>query len=67
MTKPVYDVIEEVKGEFKYYLCVLRMPECCKDKLRKVNPQNAYMKKRCAENHVALRAIIKLREKGYFN
>ena len=65
--KPVYEVFEENKGDVKYYFCVLRMPETCKDKLRKVKPQNAYMKKRCAENHVALLAIIKLRQKGYFN
>lgn len=43
------------------------MPECCKDKLRKVNPVNAYLKKRDAENHVALLAVIKLRKRGYFD
>ena len=61
LTKPIYEIFEENKGDIKYYFCVLKMPECCKDKLKKVNPKNAYMKKRCAENHVALKAIIKLR------
>ena len=40
------------------------MPECCKDRLRKVNPIHAFVKKRDAENHVALLAIKKLRAKG---
>jgi hypothetical protein len=40
------------------------MPECCKDRLRKVNPVHAFVKKRDAENHVALLAIKKLRAKG---
>lgn len=65
--KPVYEVFEENKGDIKYYFCVLKMPECTRDKLKKVNPKSAYMKKRCAENHVALLAIVKLRQKGYFN
>ncbi len=40
------------------------MPECCKDVLKKVNPRDAFVKKRDAENHVALTAVKKLRERN---
>jgi hypothetical protein len=43
------------------------MPETCKNILRKVNPKSAFVKKKDAENHVALLAIKKLREKGHLD
>jgi hypothetical protein len=43
------------------------MPETCKTILRKVNPKSAFVKKKDAENHVALLAIKKLREKGHLD
>jgi len=43
------------------------MPETCKTILRKVNPKSAFVKKKDAENHVALLAIKKLRDKGYLD
>jgi Dicer dimerisation domain len=46
---------------------VLYMPETCKNILRKVNPKSAFVKKKDAENHVALLAIKKLREKGHLD
>jgi hypothetical protein len=42
------------------------MPKTCHAKgITKVNPKNAYAKKRDAENHVALLAIKKLYDKGF--
>lgn len=58
---------ESQKGGVKYFVCVLYMPESCKDMLRKVNPENAFIKKKDAENHVALLAIKKLRIKGFID
>lgn len=44
------------------------MPETCRDKgITKINPKNAYPKKKDAENHVALLAVRRLIEKGYFD
>ena len=65
--KPNYLVKETNKDGLKYYYCVLYFPLSCKDIIRKVNPQSVFVKKRDAENHVALLAIKKLKEKGFFD
>ena len=51
----------------KYFFCQLYMPQTCMHILKKVRPEKAFVKKREAENHVALIALAKLREKGYLN
>ncbi len=43
------------------------MPETCINILRKVNPRSAFVKKKDAENYVALLDIKKLREKGHLD
>ena len=58
---------ETNKEGVKYYYCVLYFPNSCKDVIKKVNPQSVFVKKRDAENHVALLAIRKLKEKGLFD
>ena len=58
---------EASKDGVKFFYTVLYMPETCKHILRKVNPKTAFIKKKDAENHVALLAIIKLRNKGYLD
>lgn len=45
---------------------MLYLPETCHSKgIKRINPKNAYAKKRDAENHVALLCIRKLHEKGF--
>lgn len=58
---------EASKDGVKFFYTVLYMPEICKHILRKVNPKTAFIKKKDAENHVALLAIIKLRQKGFLD
>ena len=43
------------------------MPQICAHIFRKVNPTHAFVKKKDAENHVALLAIRKLRERGHLD
>lgn len=43
------------------------MPMTCVHIFRKINPILAYVKKKDAENHVALLAIRKLRAGGHFD
>jgi hypothetical protein len=65
--KPNYISEEQARDGVKFYYSVLYMPETCKNILRKVNPRSAFVKKKDAENHVALLAIKKLREKGHLD
>jgi len=65
--KPNYVSEEHARDGVKFYYSVLYMPETCKSILRKVNPKSAFVKKKDAENHVALLAIRKLREKGHLD
>jgi hypothetical protein len=65
--KPNYVCLEASKDQVKFYYAVLYMPQTCVHIFRKVNPKVAYMKKKDAENHVALLAIRKLRQKGHLD
>ena len=65
--KPNYVCIETSKEGVKFYYAVLYMPMTCVNYLRKVNPKQAYIKKKDAENHVALLAIKKLRDRGHLD
>ena len=65
--KPNYLVKETNQEGVKYYYCILYFPNSCKDVIKKVNPLSVFVKKKDAENHVALLAIKKLKEKGYFD
>ena len=65
--KPNYLSEEHARDGVKFFFSVLYMPETCKTILRKVNPKSAFVKKKDAENHVALLAIKKLRDKGYLD
>ena len=65
--KPNYEVKEKGMNGTKYFFCQLYMPKTCTHILKKVRPEKAFVKKREAENHVALIALTKLREKGYLN
>lgn len=65
--KPNYISDELAKDGVKFYYSVLYMPETCKHILRKVNPKNAFVKKKDAENHVALIAIRKLRQLNHLD
>jgi len=65
--KPNYICIETSKDNVKFYYAVLYMPMTCVHMLRKVNPKNAFIKKKDAENHVALLAIKKLKDRGYID
>ena len=65
--KPNYLVQETNQEGVKYYYCILYFPNSCKDVIKKINPKSVFIKKKDAENHVALLAIKKLKEKGYFD
>jgi uncharacterized protein YuzB (UPF0349 family) len=65
--KPNYVCAESCKEGLKFYYAILYMPMTCVHILRKVNPKSAYVKKKDAENHVALLAIRKLRQRGYLD
>lgn len=65
--KPNYINEEHARDGVKFFFSVLYMPETCKSILRKVNPKSAFVKKKDAENHVALLAIKKLRDKGHLD
>jgi len=67
--RPNYVIKESTpQNQQKYFFCVLYFPLTCKDKgITKVNPKNAYPKKKDAENHVALLAVRRLIEKGFFD
>jgi len=58
---------ESNKNGVKYFFCVLYMPTICHTIIKKVNPKCAFIKKKDAENHVALLAIYKLRKRGFIN
>lgn len=59
--KPNYICVESCREGLKFYYATLYMPMTCLHIFRKVNPRAAYVKKKDAENHVALLAIRKLR------
>ena len=64
--KPNYVVKECAKEGVKFFYCVLYFPKRVKDIiLRKQNPETACVKKRDAENHVALQAVKRLQTKGF--
>ena len=65
--KPNYVSEEHARDGVKFFFTILYMPETCKDIVRKVNPKSAFVKKKDSENHVALLAIKKLRDKGYLD
>jgi hypothetical protein len=65
--KPNYISFESCKEGVKFYYATLYMPMTCVHIFRKVNPQNAYVKKKDAENHVALLAVRKLRQRGHLD
>ena len=65
--KPNYKCVEGQKEGVKFFFAQLYMPQTCMDILRKVNPKYAYIKKKDAENSVALLAVRKLRERGYLD
>lgn len=59
--KPNYVVKEVSKEGETYFVCQLYFPKGVKDIiLRKQNPEKACVKKRDAENHVALQAVKRL-------
>lgn len=58
---------ESLKEGVKFYYAELYMPLTCIHIFRKVNPKNAYVKKKDAENHVALLAINKLKSRGHLD
>jgi len=67
--RPNYVISESMpNNQQKYFYCVLYFPLTCTDKgITKVNPNNAYPKKKDAENHVALLAFKRLIDKGFFD
>lgn len=65
--KPNYVTQMGMKEGSKFFYCALYFPRVCKDILRKQNPETAFIKKRDAENHVALLALKRLHLKGYLN
>ena len=56
-----------MKEGSKFFYCTLYFPRRCKDILRKVNPKTAFIKKKDAENHVALLALKRLHKKNILN
>lgn len=65
--KPNYVCFESSRNQIKYFYAILYMPLSCVHVFRKVNPKEAFFKKKDAENHVALLAIRKLRQRGYLD
>lgn len=64
--KPNYVARESCIEGVKFFFCILYFPRRCKDiVLRKQNPERAFVKKRDAENHVALLAVKRLQQKGF--
>lgn len=61
--KPNYVTHMGMKEGSKFFYCTLYFPRRCKDLLRKQNPETAFIKKRDAENHVALLALKRLHKK----
>ena len=61
--KPNYKVKEQSKNGTKYFLCLLYMPNTCSKFLKRIKPEKAFVKKKDAENHVALLALKKLHDK----
>lgn len=66
-TKPNYVCVEAQKDQSKFHFAVFYMPQICMNIFRKVNPKLAFVKKKDAENHVALLAIKKLRQRGHLD
>lgn len=62
--KPNYKVKEQIKNGTKYFLCLLYMPDTCRKFLKRIKPEKAFVKKKDAENHVALLALKKLHERN---
>jgi len=59
-------VREGSKDGVKLFYCILYFPRQTHSFLiRKINPEQAHLNKRSAENHVALRAVKKLHKDGF--
>lgn len=57
-----------MKEGTKFFFCVLYLPHSCREVVfRKQNPEKACIKKRDAENHVALLAVKKLQTKEFLS